>query len=112
MIIKNYRDVAGETYPGAAGARVRWVITEADGARNFSLRVIEIEPGHRSPRHAHHFEHEVFTLEGEGSVWSEAGETDLLPGDAAFVPPDEPHQFINKGSATLQLICVIPIAQS
>jgi quercetin dioxygenase-like cupin family protein len=112
VIIKNYRDVAGETYPGVAGARVRWVITEEDGALNFSLRVIEIESGHSSPRHAHPFEHEVFILEGQGALWSEEGETDLRPGDAAYVPPDEPHQFINKGSATLEMICVIPISQS
>ena len=111
MKVRNYRDVEGETYPGAPGAKVRWVITEADGAPNFSLRVIEIAPGGSSPRHAHPWEHEVFTLAGEGAVWSEEGETPLHPGDTVFVPPNELHQFINRGDSTLQFICLIPIAQ-
>ena len=109
MKVKNYRDVEGETYPGVLGAKVRWLITEADGAPNFSMRVIEIEPGHSSPQHAHPFEHEVFALAGEGSVWSEEGEVPLRPGDTVLVSPDEPHQFRNTGTDTLQFICVIPI---
>ena len=110
--VKNYRDVEGEMFPGAPGAKVRWVITEEDGAPTFALRVIEIAPGGSSPRHAHPYEHEVFTLAGEGAVWSEDGEVPMRPGDAVFVPPNEVHQFINKGDSTLQFICVIPLPKS
>ena len=51
MKVKNYRDV--ETVSEAPGASMRWVIDDKDGAPNFALRVVELEPGAASPFHNH-----------------------------------------------------------
>jgi quercetin dioxygenase-like cupin family protein len=45
---------------GAKGAVIRHIITEKDGAPNFNLRVVTIEPGGQSPNHSHPWEHEFF----------------------------------------------------
>ena len=44
--------------------KVRWLISNKDGAKNFAMRLFEIQPGGYSPLHQHDWEHEVFDLEG------------------------------------------------
>jgi quercetin dioxygenase-like cupin family protein len=41
------------------------------GAPNFVMRLFEIDPDGYSPFHTHAWEHEVFVLEGEGTVLTE-----------------------------------------
>jgi mannose-6-phosphate isomerase-like protein (cupin superfamily) len=38
------------------------------------------------------------------------GEVSLQAGWAVFVPPQEEHQFINRGSEPLVFLCVVPSA--
>lgn len=110
MKIAHYKDIppdpAGEE--GASRIAVRWLITEKDGAPNFSMRVIELEPGGHSPYHSHRWEHEVFILEGNGVLVHEEKETAFASGDVIFIPPDEPHQLRNRSDARLEFICIIP----
>jgi quercetin dioxygenase-like cupin family protein len=87
----------------------REVITAADGAPNFCMRVFEVKPGSSTPYHTHPWEHETFILSGEGVVVSEKGETPIDKDSVVFIPPDEQHCFTNKGSDALRFICVIPI---
>jgi quercetin dioxygenase-like cupin family protein len=61
-----------------------------------------------SPLHTHPWEHEVFILEGEGSVFDGKTACALKAGDVVFVPPDELHQFRNRGKKTLKFLCLIP----
>jgi len=109
MIVKNYRQVKLEPFEEAPGVTVRWMISERDGASNFAMRVFEVEPGAASPFHAHPWEHEVFILAGKGHVKGEGGEMPFREGDAIFVAPEERHQFVNDGGATLRFICVVPL---
>ncbi|HOS95621.1 MAG TPA: cupin domain-containing protein [Armatimonadota bacterium] len=107
----HYTSVASESVgPEASGVSVRWVISDADGAPGFALRVFEIEPGGYTPRHQHPWEHEVFVLAGEGCVRSASGETRLSEGTAVLVEPDELHQFANPGGVPFRFICVVPNA--
>jgi quercetin dioxygenase-like cupin family protein len=76
---------------GANKAVIRHVITEKDGAPNFNLRVLTIEPGGQSPNHSHHWEHEFFVLKGKGTGEVNGEAVDLKPGDALFVPPNIQH---------------------
>jgi quercetin dioxygenase-like cupin family protein len=109
MKVIHYTDVpAEEVEQGAKGVRIRWVITESTGARNFVMRHFEIAAGGYTPHHEHPWEHEVFVLEGKGVVTGGAEERDFGKGDVIFVPPGERHQFRNTGTATLQLLCLIP----
>jgi len=107
----DYRDVTLEKFvgDGAEGAGIRWIIGERDGAENFAMRMIEIEPGGHSPCHNHPGEHEVFVWRGKGELTIEGKSYPLEPGTAAFVPGGIEHQFLNSGSEKLEFLCVIPI---
>ena len=111
MGIRNYREVTPEKVneSGASGATIRWVIAEKEGAKNFAMRVFELEPQGMTPYHNHPWEHEVFILEGKGSVVLKEKEAACKKGDVIFVSPLEDHQFKNTSSEKMELICVIPI---
>jgi quercetin dioxygenase-like cupin family protein len=92
MIIKSAREVKGQAV--ATGVVMQWVISEKDGAENFYMRIIHADPGTEGPPfHRHPYEHEMYILEGEGTVLGEEGERSFRPGDVIYIPPDEPHQL-------------------
>jgi len=95
----NYKDIALEEHEekGAKNMRIRWLITNKDGAENFAMRLFEVEPNGYTPWHQHDWEHEVFILEGEGIGKSEKGEAPFREGDVFFIPPMEWHQLRNTG---------------
>jgi quercetin dioxygenase-like cupin family protein len=110
MKVRDFRQVPPrEEMPGVG---LRLVISAEDGAPNFVMRVLEVEPGHSTPRHAHDWEHEVFVLAGEGAVMSGGGMTPIAVGSVVFVPPNEQHQFVNSGAGVLRFICCIPRVES
>ena len=87
---------------GAKGAVIRHIISEKDGAPNFNLRVLSIEPGGESPNHSHPWEHEFFILSGSGIGVVDNQETDIGPGDAIFVPAGVQHCM--RATEALELI--------
>ena len=93
---------------GAVGCRIRCLIGEPDGAPSFSMRQFEVAPGGYTPKHTHGHEHEVFVLEGTGTVLEGDVEHPLRPGTAVFVPPKTLHQFRNTGAGPLKFLCLIP----
>lgn len=111
MFHSNYKEVVAEEVKeeGAKRAKIRWLITEKEGAKNFCMRLFEIEEGGFTPWHKHDWEHEVFILEGKGKIITEKGEEELKPGDFLFVPPMEYHQFKNDSKEKLVFLCMIPI---
>jgi quercetin dioxygenase-like cupin family protein len=105
----NYRRVkALEAGEGAQGVKIRWLITKEDGAKNFAMRLFEIEPGGHTPLHTHKWEHEVFILEGRGKVMAGDENRMFKSGDAIFIPGNVEHQFKNTGDTVLKLLCLIP----
>jgi len=110
MKVGHYREIppspAGEE--GASGITVRWVISEKDGAENFSMRVFEVEPGGCSPCHSHPWEHEVFILEGRGTLVEGGKNVHFSKGDVIFIPPGKEHQLKNSSKEPLAFICLIP----
>ncbi len=110
MKIKHHDDINSEDVKeeGAKGVKVRWVISEKDGAPNFSMRVFEIEPGGNTPYHSHPHEHEVFILEGKGTLRFEENEHPFKEGYVIFIDPGKKHGFYNSGNSILKLICLIP----
>jgi quercetin dioxygenase-like cupin family protein len=93
---------------GAKNLTVRWLITKDIGAENFAMRYFEMDVNGNSPHHQHDWEHEVFILEGEGTVKGELGEVPFKPGTVIFVPPNERHQFLNTGTQPVKFLCLIP----
>jgi len=108
-----YQDVELKPFTGEGtrGAGIRWLICDRDGAENFAMRMIELEPGGHSPRHRHAGEHEIFVWKGGGELQAEGRSYPLRPGIAAFVPGGTEHQFVNTSETEkLEFICVIPLA--
>jgi quercetin dioxygenase-like cupin family protein len=109
MRITNYQDVPQSVVEeGAEGVKIRWLISEKEGAPTFSMRHFEIAPGGHTPRHSHEWEHEVFILRGAGEVLRDGEWIPLGEGDVVFIPPCENHQFRNQNDSAVSLLCLIP----
>ena len=109
MIVLHYDNVEAKiAEEGASGLRVRWLITKDIGAKNFAMRMFEMESGGHSPYHSHSWEHEVFILDGTGIVLGEKEEITFRPQDVIFIPPNEKHQFRNNGKKIVRFLCLIP----
>lgn len=111
MVIQYYKDVPAliPEEQGAVGVKMRRVIAEKEGAKNFVMRVFEIESGGHTPMHKHNWEHEVFILKGTGTVVDPSDEHKVKAGDVIFVPSGEEHQFKNTGNEIWEFICLIPM---
>ena len=110
MVIKHATDIALQAVDmeGSKSIEMRLLLSESDGAPNFIMRLFEVAPGGNSPYHFHDYEHEVYVLEGEGTVTGETGKTPLTAGDVVLVLPNEKHQFHNRGETPFVFLCFIP----
>jgi quercetin dioxygenase-like cupin family protein len=107
--VTNYRRIkAMKVEEGAQGATIRWLITKNDGAENFAMRFFEVEPKGYTPFHSHEWEHEVFILEGRGTVKINNDDKEFKKGDAVFIPGNIKHQMKNTGQKRLKFLCLIP----
>jgi quercetin dioxygenase-like cupin family protein len=108
----HYDEVASKqvTEPGAEGTRVRWLIGPQDGAPGFYMRRFELAPNGCTPRHTHAWEHEVYVLEGEGTVSCGVESRPFRAGDAIYVAPEELHSFRAGTHAPVAFLCMVPTA--
>ena len=89
---------------GASKVKVRWLITKDMGAKNFAMRIFEIESGGCSPLHKHPWEHEVFVLEGEGQLFNGEDATPIKAGDVVCsARQDAPIRQQRKTAAKIHL---------
>jgi quercetin dioxygenase-like cupin family protein len=112
MIVKNYRDVRAEPVLKEPGVTVRWLVSELDEAPRYALRLYEIEPGGATTAHTHYWEHQVFVLAGRGAVIAGDQEALLGEGDMVYIPPQERHQFVNRGEQPFRFLMALPIPQN
>jgi quercetin dioxygenase-like cupin family protein len=96
------------TEAGAERVRVRWLISSQDNAPNFYMRRFELEPQGRTPRHTHPWEHEVYVLEGHGTVFREGAEHPFRAGDFMYIAPGEEHGFVAGPTREVAFLCLIP----
>lgn len=109
MKLFHYEDVKADEVEGEASkVSIRWLITKEIGAKNFTMRLIEIGPSGHTPFHKHSWEHEVFILEGEGIIVEDKNKKSFKPGDVIFVPQNENHQFKNESEKNVKFLCLIP----
>jgi len=106
----HYTDVELEqpNEEGIKDLKIRWLISDKDGAENFAMRLFEVGPGGHSPLHQHDWEHEVFIVEGTGVARNKTDEKSFNTGDVFFIKPMEWHQLVNTGEKTLKFLCLIP----
>ena len=93
---------------GAVGCAYRVAISGRDGAPNFAMRIFEVAPGGNTPLHQHPYEHEIYVIDGAGTIWRDGQEVPIQPGDVLYIPADERHQFKNTGGGTFKFMCLIP----
>jgi quercetin dioxygenase-like cupin family protein len=87
---------------GAHGTRIRTLIGEQDGATNFFMRVLSMEPGAQSPNHQHNWEHQLFILSGGGTVEVDGKRVSIRKGDALFIQPNAKHNI--RATEAMELI--------
>jgi quercetin dioxygenase-like cupin family protein len=101
-IKKHYHDVKPKSE--ISGSSLHEIITEEDGAPNFAMRVVEVEPGKNTRLHSHPWEHEVFIISGEAVVKGEKEETEITKDSVVYIAPNEQHCFVNKGKEPLRFV--------
>jgi len=89
------------------GVRFYPLITAKDGAPNFAMRVFEVEPNGYSPKHSHHWEHEIYVVSGSGYAVIADGKVPIEKDHCLLVEPSELHQ-IEAGEKGITFICVVP----
>jgi quercetin dioxygenase-like cupin family protein len=109
MKLKYFADAEIRKERKESGYKGRVVIGEAEGARNFYMRVMEIsKPGAPHPPHTHEWEHEVFIHSGQGEIFGNGKWSPFKAGDVIFIPGKEEHGFRNTGEEPLIFVCCIP----
>ncbi len=86
------------------------LISEKEGAANFRLRHLEIEPGGHTPWHSHDWEHENYFLKGKGVLVTGDKEVEVEPDMFSYVAPGEKHQYKNPYDEPFEMLCLIPIS--
>ena len=113
MLIRNVNAVHGEPVdmPGVEGVRMSIMVGRDDGAPHFALRHFSVDPGGHTPRHSHDYEHEVFIIDGSGTVLLDGEHRPIASGDVIYVPADEEHQF-KAQDAGLRFLCLVPVERN
>ena len=99
---------AAVTEEGAKDVRIKWLISQDNGAPTFLMRHFTVDAGGFTPFHSHDWEHEVYVLEGSGKVKYEDREEKIAPGDAILIPPNKKHQFQASPDKALKFLCMVP----
>ncbi len=110
MKITNLKDIPAEKVEmdGVKDCQYQVAVSMRDGAPNFAMRIFEVAPGGNTPHHHHPYEHEIYVMEGQGTVWRDGQEVPIKPGDVLYIPADEKHQFKNAGNQPFKFMCLIP----
>lgn len=113
MLIRNINKVESKPVDmaGVQGVKMAVMVGRDDGAPNFALRQFTVAPGGHSPRHSHDYEHEVFIVEGGGTVLLEGADRQLAAGDVVYVPAEQEHQF-RAGPNGLRFLCLVPVTRN
>ena len=95
---------------GLAGRASFEVVSGEMGARNASVRLVEIPVARagealRGPHVHHGFEECIYVLSGEGRIVTASRAHSVRVGDTVLVPADEPHVTRNTGTSPLKLVC-------
>jgi quercetin dioxygenase-like cupin family protein len=114
MLIRNIYETPMKPVemPGVSGAKMAVMVGRGDGAPHFALRHFTVSAGGYTPRHSHDYEHEVFVVEGSGTVLLEGRERPIRAGDVIFVPADQEHQFRASSGEGLRFLCLVPVTRN
>ena len=89
-VIRNIKDI----FDGTNAARM---INLADNPPTCTLSYSVIPPEGTSAHHIHEWEHEVYILQGSGTLICDGNEYPVKSGDAMLIPPNVDHYTLNNG---------------
>ena len=89
-VIRNVHDI----FDGTNAARL---INLDDNPPTCTLTYSEIPPEGTSAHHIHELEHEVYIIEGSGTLICDGISYPVKAGDALFIPPNVDHYTLNNG---------------
>jgi quercetin dioxygenase-like cupin family protein len=122
MLIRNINQAERKPVQmdGVKGVTMAVMVGRSDGAPNFALRQFAVEPGGHTPKHSHDYEHEVYVVEGSGTVLLDGAERPIRAGDVIYVPADHEHQFKAAASPVagsgngpaLRFLCLVPVTRN
>lgn len=111
MLIKSYKDVVpyrlneGE----AKGAYVRPLIDNEDGAGNFHLSLLRLEPGGKTANQRHDYSMQLYVRKGDGEMISTSNVREIGEGDILLIYEEEEYQIRNKShEVDLELLMITP----
>ncbi len=112
-VIRNVASTPQKTVEmaGVKGVKMAVMVGREDGAPNFALRHFTVEPNGHAPFHSHDYEHEVYVVEGGGTVFLEGKENPIKQGDVVYVPADQEHQF-KAGTGGMRFLCLVPVTRN
>ena len=96
------------THPDALNATMKVLVSQSEGWVDHVMRVIEVEAGGYTPKHAHVWSHINYIISGTGLLFLDGVEHPVAAGSYAFVPGNALHQFRNTGNTLFQFICIVP----
>ena len=96
---------------GVNGAEMAIMVGREHGALTFALRHFRVIPGGNTARHSHDYEHQVFIVEGGGTVLLNGAEQPVRSGDVIYVPANQEHQFKADPAAGLRFLCLVPVTR-
>ena len=83
----------------------------SEGTKSSGTSLLEVEPGCLLPRHTDSAEETIVVVAGAARVDLPGGSRRLQPGDATFVPADEPHAVHSVGDGPLRFVAVYAAAE-
>lgn len=110
MLVKSYKDVVpyrlqkGE----ANGAYIRPLISEDDGAGDYHMNLLRVEPGGRTSKNQYAYSHQMFIRKGDGELVKSSGTRELEEGDVMLIHEEEEYQIRNPSDADLEVLMILP----
>ncbi|MGE4378417.1 MAG: cupin domain-containing protein [Candidatus Izemoplasmatales bacterium] len=110
MIVNNINNLVGKIIdsPEAKNAKMKVLVGENEGWKDYVMRVIEVEEGGYTPKHQHPWPHINYVISGSGTLMIKGNENEVSSGSYAYVPSDTLHQFVNTGKEVFKFICIVP----
>ena len=101
LVVKN-KDV--ELRKLGEGTICKILFDSENGAKNFSIGTVIIEPNQRTGEHTRDVEELIFALKGETYVVTEENEYKLEEGDCILIPEGIKHYHANKTNQIIEQI--------
>ena len=104
-VVRNFKSVFTPGGPAAP------LISLDDNPPTCTMTYSEIPPGQTSAHHIHAWEHEIYIIDGSGTLICDGKEYPVKEGDAIFIPGNVDHYTLNSADqGVIRRIEINPLA--